>query len=182
MRNLDESMKLLRKYVQNENLIKHMLSTMVSMEALAKKFNEDELLWKTVGLLHDIDYEETRNDSEKHGIIGKEILLREGYSEIVADAVESHVGHTVRDTKLKKAIYSIDPLTGIIVATALIMPDKKINTVQPKSVKKRLKEKRFAAGANREPIYESSELGLELDEFIEIVLNAMKSISNELGL
>ncbi|MCD6578788.1 HDIG domain-containing protein [bacterium] len=181
-RTIEESMKLLREYVKNENLIKHMLSTMAAMGGLAKKFGEDEHLWKTVGLLHDIDYEQTVNDPKNHGKIGKEILLKEGYPQIVADAVEAHVGMTPRDTMLKKAIYSIDPLTGIIVATALIMPDKKINTVKAKSVKKRLKEKRFAASANREPIYESSEMGLELDEFIDIVLNSMKSISNELGL
>lgn len=182
MKSLEESMELLKKYVKNDHLIKHMLSTMAAMGALAKRFGEDELLWKTVGLLHDIDYEQTVNDPKNHGKIGKEILLKEGYPQIVADAVEAHVGMVPRDTMIKKAIYSIDPLTGIIIATALIMPDRKLNSVKAKSVKKRLKEKRFAASANREPIYQSSEMGLELDEFISIVLDAMKSISNDLGL
>ena len=182
IKTIEESEKLLYKYVKNKNLIKHMFATMAAMERLAKYFNEDLLIWKTVGLLHDIDYELTKDEPENHGKIGRKILLEEGYPSLIADAVEAHVGHSKRDSLLKKAIYSVDPLTGIIVATALVMPDKKLQSVKVKSVKKRLKEKRFAASADRQPIYNSVEMGLELETFIKLVLNSMQEISDRLGL
>ncbi len=182
MKEYEYSLQLMGRNVKNVNLRKHMLSCAAAMEALARLFNEDTLLWKTVGILHDIDYELTSDDFSFHGIRGKQLLKEEGYSDTVCDAVEAHVGNTPRETKLKKAIYSVDPLTGIIVACALIRPEKKLGPLDVEFVKKRMTEKRFAANASRQPIYDSVELGITMEEFIGTVLDSMKGISADLGL
>jgi len=170
--------------VENENLIKHMLATEAIMRALANHLGEDEEEWGLTGLLHDIDMELTGGDMSQHSKLGADLARELGASETVAHAVLCHnEAHGVSlETKLDKALFCADPLTGLIIAAALVRPDKKLAGVEARSVMKRFKEKSFAAGANREQISQCSELGLELDEFIELGLEAMKGIAADLGL
>ncbi len=182
----EQAINLIKKHVKNRNSIKHMLAVEAVMRALAKRFDEDEELWGLAGLLHDIDMEivDYRNNPEEHGKKGAEILEKEGVSKKVIDAALAHNKATgkKRETDLEKAIHAADPLTGLIVASALIIPSKKINDLTTDSVIKRFKEKSFARGADRETIKCCSEIGLELDKFIEIGLLSMQEISKELEL
>lgn len=180
--NREEALELIRSYVKNKNLIKHMLATETCMRELAKHFGEDEELWGLTGLLHDLDYDKTVNDFSRHGFLTAEILSEKGVDEQILHAIKAHPGHIERESKLDKALYAVDPLTGLIVASALMHPDKKLESLDKDFVLRRFKEKRFAAGANREQIKTCSELGLSLEEFIEIALRGMKRIAEELGL
>ncbi|HDD43970.1 MAG TPA: HDIG domain-containing protein [Candidatus Desulfofervidus auxilii] len=174
----------LKKRVKNKNLIKHMLATEAVMRALAERFGEDKEKWGLAGLLHDIDYEETKDQFEKHSLVGAEILKEMGLPEDVVYAVKVHnpIHNLPRKTKLDKALYAVDPLTGLIVACALIIPEKKLSKIDKDFVLRRFKEKGFAAGANREQIKTCVELGLSLEEFVDIALKAMQKIANKLGL
>jgi putative nucleotidyltransferase with HDIG domain len=175
----------LKEKVHDENLIKHMISVEAVMKALAKKFGEDEEKWGLTGLLHDIDYEETKEDPGSHSIIGSEWLKEMGMPEDIVHAVLAHnARHGVpRTSLLDKALWVTDPVTGFIIAVALVRPDKKIASVELKSMKKKFKEKSFAAGADREQIKAcEQELGVPLDEFLELALNAMQGISDKIGL
>ena len=180
----EEALDSVRSNVENENLVKHMLATEAIMRALAKRLGEDEEEWGLTGLLHDIDVELTEGDMSSHSKLGADLVREMGASEAMAHAVLAHnEGHGVpRDTTLDKALFCADPLTGLITAAALVRPDKKLASVEAKSVRKRFKEKSIAAGANRENIASCSELGLELDEFIELGLKAMQGIAKDLGL
>lgn len=170
--------------VENRNLIKHMLATEAIMRALARRFGYDEEEWGIVGLIHDIDVELTDGDMANHSKLGADLAREMGASEAVVHAVLCHneVHGVLCETKLDKALFCTDPLTGLITATTLVRPDKKLIGVEPRSVRKRFKEKNFAAGAKREQIASCTELGLELDEFVEIGLKAMKEIAEELEL
>ena len=179
---LGKANDLVNKHIKNKNLRKHMYAVQASMKALAKELNEDQALWEIVGLVHDVDYEKTMDNPKEHGKISVEILKQEGYGEEVTGPVLAHVGHVERDNNIKKAIYSVDSLTGLIVACALIKPEKKLELIKTEFVLKKMDEKRFAAGANRESIKACSELGFTLEKFINITLQAMKSISDKLGL
>ena len=180
----EEVLDSIKDNVENENLIKHMLATEAIMLALARRFGEDEEEWGLTGLLHDIDVELTGGDMSTHGKLGADLVKEMGASEAMAHAILCHnEAHGIpQETKLDKALFCADPLTGLITAAALVRPDKKLAGVEPKSVRKRFKEKSFAAGANREQISLCSEIGLELDEFIELGLEAMKGIAADLGL
>ena len=180
----EEALDSVRDNVENENLVKHMLATEAIMWALAKQLGEDEEEWGLTGLLHDIDVELTEGDMSSHSKLGADLVKEMGASEAMAEAILCHnEAHGIpRETKLDKALFCADPLTGLITAAALVRPDKKLASVEAKSVKKRFKEKSFAAGANREQIALCSELGLELDEFIELGLKAMQGIASQLGL
>lgn len=180
--NRDDALFLLRKNIKNENLIKHMLSTEVCMKRLAKEFGEEEDKWALAGLLHDIDYEIIGEDFSKHGLIGEKILEENGLDKEIIEAVKSHPGNYPRTTKMSKSLYAVDPLTGLIVAATLMHPEKSLKAVDTNFVLNRFKEKRFAKGANREQIMSCSELGLSLEGFITICLEAMREISSELGL
>ena len=153
------------------------------MRSLAKKFGGDEEEWGLAGLLHDIDVELTAGDMSRHSKEGAEIVRKLGVSEPVAAAVLCHnEAHGVAPkTNMEKALFCADPITGLITAAVLVRPDKKIAGLEAKSVRKRFKEKSFAAGANRENIARCSELGLDLDEFIAIGVAAMQGISSDLG-
>ncbi|MFC2038786.1 HDIG domain-containing metalloprotein [Chloroflexota bacterium] len=182
--NREDALKAIRENVSNENLIKHMLATEALMEALAGRLGEDKAEWGLAGLIHDIDVELTEGDMTRHGHLGADIIRKMEVDEKIVHAVMAHnetLGIT-RETTLDKALFCADPLTGLITATALVMPDRKLATVKAKSVSKRFKAKAFAAGANRENMATCSELGLELDEFIEIGLKAMQGVAEELGL
>ena len=180
----EEALDSVKVNVENENLLKHMLATEAVMKALAKRLGEDEEEWGLTGLLHDIDVELTKEDTNSHSRLGADLAREMGASETMARAILSHnPAHGVPpETKLDKALLCTDPLTGLITATALVRPDKKLAGVQASSVKKRFKEKSFAAGANREQIATCSDIGLELDEFMELGLKAMQGIAGDLGL
>ena len=180
----EEALDSVRANVENKNLVKHMLATEAIMRALAKQLGEDEEEWGLTGLLHDIDVELTEGDMNSHSKLGADLVREMGASEAMAHAVLCHnEAHGIpRETKLDKALFCADPLTGLIIAAALVRPDKKLASVEAKSVRKRFKEKSFAAGVNREQIARCSELELELDEFIELGLKAMQEIAAELGL
>jgi putative nucleotidyltransferase with HDIG domain len=180
----DDAMELLREYTTNPNLVKHALAVEAAMRAYARHFGEDEETWGIVGLLHDFDYERYP-DLGDHPFKGAEILRERGWPEEIIEGVLAHADHTdePRDTQMKKAIFAVDELTGLIVATALVRPDKKIASVKVKSVRKKMKDKSFAAAIKREDIVRGAEeLGIELGEHIGIVLEGMQEISKQLGL
>ena len=177
----EEALELLKEKIKNKNLIKHCLAVEACMRKLARYFGEDEEMWGLCGLLHDLDYEETKENFKMHGYKTAE-YLKDKVPQVIIDAIISHPGHKERETKMAKALYSIDPLTGLIVACALIIPEKKLGKIDKNFVLNRFREKRFAAGEDRNQIKSCEELGFSLEEFIEICLSAMKSISEKLGL
>ncbi len=178
-----ETLDSVRANVGNENLVKHMLDTEAIMRALARRFGEDEGEWGLTGLLHDIDMELTEEDMSIHSKLGADLARELGANEAMAHAILCHnEAHGIPlETKLDKALFCVDSLTGLITAAALIRPDKKLASLEAKSVKKRFGEKSFAAGVNREHISSCSQIGLEFDEFIELGLLAMKGMAAGLG-
>jgi len=180
----EEALASVKANVENQNLVKHMLATEAIMRALAKRLGEDEEEWGLTGLLHDIDVELTEGDMKTHSKLGADLVKELGASEAIAHAILCHnEAHGIPlETRLDKALFCADPLTGLIIAAALVRPDKKLAGLEANSVLKRFKEKGFAAGANREQISRCSELGLELGEFIELGLEAMQGIADDLGL
>ncbi len=182
----EKALLLIKKYVKNKNSIKHMLAVEAVMRELAKRFDENEEIWGIAGLVHDIDMElvDYHKNPELHGKEGSIILKEEGFSQQVIDATVAHNKETGKEraTLLEKSIYCVDPLTGLIVASTLISPSKKIKDLSTESVLKRFKEKSFARGAERDVISSCEEINLTLQEFIEIGLLAMQKINNELEL
>jgi len=174
----------LTKYVQNKNLLKHMLGVEAIMRGLAERFNQDQELWGLAGLLHDIDYEETKDDPQRHSLRAAEILTELDLPSEVVQAVKVHnyVHGIPRTTLLDKALYAADPVSGLIVAGALVRPDKKLAGVDTEFLKKKFGEKSFAKGANREQIKTCEEMGLDLDTFLDISIKSMQKIAAELGL
>ena len=182
--NRQEAIESIRENVENENLVKHMLATEAIMRALAKRMGGDENEWGMAGLLHDIDVELTEGDMKSHSKLGADLARDLGASEAIANAILCHneMHGVAPETEMEKALFCADPLTGLITAAVLVRPDKKIDSLEPKSVRKRFKEKHFAAGASREQIARCTDIGLELDEFIAIGVAAMKEIGPQLGL
>ena len=180
----DDALASIEANVENRNLINHMLATEAIMRALARRLGEDEEVWGLTGLLHDIDVELTEGDMHSHSKLGADIARELGASEGMARAILCHnEAHGVPcETLLEKALWCTDPLTGLVVAGALVRPDKKLAALTARSLIKRFGEKRFAAGANREQIAKCSEFGLELEDFIALGLEAMQGIAEELGL
>jgi len=173
--NREEALQAVKSNVKNENLIKHMLAVEAIMRKLAVKFGEDEEEWGLAGLLHDIDVEICDNDMSLHSKKGAEMLREMGLSEAIVHAVLTHnTAHGVAcESLMDKSLFCGDPLTGLITAAVL---------VRAKSVRKRFKEKSFAAGANREQIALCSEIGMELGDFITLGVEAMQGIADDLGL
>lgn len=178
----DESLMLIKSKISNKNLIKHMIAVEACMRKLARKFNQDEENWAQAGLLHDLDYDLTKDDFSKHGLVTAEILEEKGVDKKAVEAIKAHPGHYPRNSLIAKALYAVDPLSGLIVAAVLMHPDKKIALVNTQFVLNRFKEKHFARGANREQIKACAELGISLEDFVSICLEAMQKISQELGL
>ena len=180
----EEVLDSIKANVENENLIKHMLATEAIMRVLARRLGEDEEEWGLTGLLHDIDMELTGGDMATHSKLGADLTRELGASEAMAHAILCHnKAHGIPlETKLDKALFCVDPLTGLIIAAALVRPDKKLAGLEAESVIKKFKEKSFAARVNRQQISQCSEIGLELDEFTELGLVAMKRIAADLGL
>jgi len=182
----EKALNILKENLKNQNLIKHSLAVEAAMRELARYFKEgEEERWALCGLLHDIDYEKTKDDPNLHSKMGAEMIRKLGFEEELCDAVLTHnEAHGIKPkTKMAKALFCLDPLTGLIVAATLVLPTKKISDLKVENILNRFKEKSFARGANREIIKKSEEyLGISLKEFIKIVLEAMQKISNELGL
>lgn len=179
----DDALDSIKANVENENLVKHMLATEAVMRALAGRFGEDEEEWGLTGLLHDIDVELTEGEPGFHSKLGADLVQELGASERMAHAILCHneVHGVPHETLLDRALFCADPLTGLITAAALVRPDR-LAGLTTDSLMKRFKEKRFAAGVSREQIALCSEIGLELEEFIALGLDAMKGVSEELGL
>ena len=183
--NKNEALLMLNNKVKTPNLIKHCLACGAAMEELARYFKEDEEKWGLVGLLHDIDYEETKDKPEQHSLIGSEFLQRQGVDKDIVEAVKTHneIHGFAPETKMAKALFCVDPLTGLIVAATLVLPSKQIKDVTTDNILNRFKEKGFAKGANREIIQQcESLLKLSLEEFIGLVLQGMQKIDKKLGL
>jgi len=178
----NEALALIKKHIKNKNMVKHCIAVEGEMIALARHFGEDEKLWGLTGLLHDIDYEETDADPELHAEVGAQMLEKEGLPSELVHAVRAHNEKAPIESRMDRALFAADPLSGLIVAAALMHPEKKLSAMDAGFVLRRFKEKSFAAGANREQIMTCSELGLELEKFVEICLQGMVDKSDELGL
>jgi putative nucleotidyltransferase with HDIG domain len=179
-----EAYAILTEFTQNENLLKHALAVEAAMRHYARKFGEDEELWGAVGLLHDFDYEKYPTP-EDHPVRGAAILRERGYDESIIRAILSHADHTgvARETLLEKTLFAVDELTGFITAVALVRPSKQVAEVTPQSVRKKMKDKAFARNVRREDVVAGAGLlGLELDEHIQNVTQAMRDIAPRLGL
>lgn len=176
-----EALAMVREKVSNPNLVKHMLACEACMRYLARRFEEDEETWGLAGLLHDLDYDLTKDAFDKHGLLAAEMLSGLVPEEVLW-AIRAHADKAPRNTLMAKALYAIDPLTGLIVASALMHPKKSLEALDVTFVMNRLKEKGFARGANREQIKTCEEMGLTLEEFVGLCLDAMKSVREDLGL
>lgn len=182
--NREEALKHVKENIKNKNLLKHMYATEAVMMGLAEKFGEDIEKWGIAGLVHDIDYDTTADDPDRHSLVGGDMLDKLGYDEEIVYAVKAHneVHGLERNSLMDKALFCTDPLTGLIVAAALISPEKKLNAINTQFVINRFYEKTFSKGANREQIKACSEIGLTLEEFISIGLESMRQINHVLGL
>jgi putative nucleotidyltransferase with HDIG domain len=175
---------LLTEFTQSESLRKHALAVEACLRAYARKFSADEELWGTVGLLHDFDYDKYPS-AQEHPYKGNEILKERGYSDEIRRAIMSHADYTgvARETPMEKALFACDELAGFITAVALVKPGKSLVEVEPKSVRKKMKDKAFARSVSRDDIVNGArELGVELDEHIAFCIEAMKGIASQLGL
>jgi len=179
-----EAYKLVKKHLKNKNLVKHTLAVEAVMRRLARRLGEDEEEWGLAGLLHDIDYDETKDDPARHSLVGGDMLAEMGLGAHIVEAVKAHNdAHGLpRETAMARALYAADPLTGLIVAAALIHPDKKLAAINTQFVLNRFEEKSFARGARRDTIDACSELGLSREEFCALGLEAMQGIADDLGL
>ncbi|MFQ6115150.1 MAG: HDIG domain-containing metalloprotein [bacterium] len=177
-----EAFELVKSKISNRNLVKHCLAVEAVMRGLAAHLGEDQDYWGLAGLLHDLDYEETGEDAENHTLVTERILRERNVDEAIIHTIKCHCDKAPRENLMDKAIYATDPVTGLIVAAALMHPSKKLKEVDVPFLLRRFKEKRFAAGANREQIRTCGDLGLSLEEFLRISLEAMQGIDKELGL
>jgi putative nucleotidyltransferase with HDIG domain len=179
----DQAWETLTRYTKSEALLRHALAVEAAVRAYARKSGEDEELWGVTALLHDFDYE-IHPTLDKHPQDGAPILRDEGYPEEIVEAVLSHAEHLAmpRDTELKKTLFACDELAGFIHACGLVRPTG-LDGLEPKSVKKKLKQPSFAAGVHRDEVYAGAELlGVDLDDHIRTVVAAMQPIAGELGL
>jgi len=178
----EKALELMKSHVKNKNLRKHILAVESVMKHLARYFNEDEEKWGLVGLLHDLDYEKTVNDPEKHSLLTVEMLKEYNLPEDMTNAILAHNKKAPITSSMEKAVYCADPVTGMIVACALIHPDKNLDPIDPEFVIRRMGEKRFAASVDREAIKSCESLNISLDQFVKISLEAMRDIRQDLGL
>ncbi len=182
--NRNETLALVREFVKNENLVRHMLAVEAAMRFYAEKFGEDVEAWGLTGLLHDYDWE-IHPTLDEHPQAGVDLLRARGVPEPIIRAILSHADHTgvPRQTRMEKALYACDEITGLITAVALVRPSRSLSDLEVSSVKKKWKDRAFAAGANREEIARASEeFGIELWEHVGNVIQAMRRIAPELGL
>ena len=178
-----EAWALLCEWTQGESLRKHARAVEYAMRSYARQYGEDEELWGIVGLLHDFDYE--RYPDERHPQLGSVELRAKGYPEVVRRAILSHANYldVKRESRLEHALFACDELCGFLTACALVRPDKSFDTLEPASVKKRMKDKAFARTVNREDLWSGAEeLGVSFDEHCAFVIAALREIQEELGL
>ena len=180
--NREEALGLVTEHLKNKNLVKHCFAVEACMRAMAARLGFDPESWGEAGLIHDLDYEMTGMSAELHTEETAKILENRGVDPAVIHAVRAHAGKVPCQAPMDTAMFAIDPLTGLIVAAALMHPTKKIKNIDVDFVKRRYKEKSFAKGARREDIETCRNLGLELDEFIGVCLAAMQGIDAALGL
>lgn len=181
----EQAVELLYKYIKSPNMLNHCFASEVVMRALAQRIGRDEDKWGLAGLLHDLDVEMVKGDMFVHGKETARILNELNIDPEIIDAIRMHNESSSGEKRSKEFQYALaagETITGLIVATALVYPDKKLASVKPKSVVKRMKEKKFAASVRRENILECEKIGIPLPEFVEISLKAMRSISDRLGL
>jgi putative nucleotidyltransferase with HDIG domain len=181
----DEAETLLKRHVKNERMLDHSVASEAVLRALARRLGRDEEKWGLAGLLHDVDFEAVGGDLARHGLEAAPILAEAGVDPEIVDAIIMHneaVCGKSRHTEFQHALAAGETVTGLIVATALVYPDKKIAGVKVKSITKRMTEKAFAASVNRDTIRECETIGLSLEEFVELSLGAMQGIADRLGL
>jgi putative nucleotidyltransferase with HDIG domain len=183
------ALALMQEYTASESLRKHMLAVEAAMRAYAEKFGEDPERWGIAGLVHDFDYERFPNNAhsqtDEHPSEGVRILRSKGYPEDILQAIlgHAHYTNTPRDSRMAKALFAVDELTGLITATALVRPTKSVHEVDARSVRKKMKDKAFARGVSRDDVINGAqELGVDLDEHIAFVIAAMQARSADLGL
>jgi len=184
-----ETVGLMHEYTASDSLRKHMLAVEGAMRAYAGKFGEDKERWGITGLIHDFDYERFPNNAhsptEEHPSEGVRVLRSHGYPEDILEAILGHAQYTntPRVSKMAKTLFAVDELTGLITATALVRPTKSVHEVEARSVRKKMKDKAFARGVNRDDVINGAqELGVDLDEHISFVIAAMKERAEDLGL
>jgi len=181
----EQALELVRQRVKNGNLVKHMIAAGAAMKFLAPKLKGDAIKWELAGILHDIDYDQTVDDFGMHGMLSYKMLQELGIDDSICSAVRAHPAHEQHppQTPMEWALHIVDPLTGLIVAAALMHSTKKIAHIDTEFILRRFKEKRFAAGANRDQILLcENKLSIPLEEFVGIVLKSMQSVSTEIGL
>lgn len=179
----------MQEYTASDSLRKHMLSVEAAMRAYAERFGEDVERWGVAGLIHDFDYEKFPNaahsPTDEHPAEGVRILRGRGYPEDILEAILGHANYSgvPRESRMAKTLFAVDELTGLITATALVRPTRNLHEVEAKSVRKKMKDKAFARGVNRDDVINgAADLGVDLDEHITFVITAMQGIASELGL
>ncbi|MCH2446658.1 MAG: HDIG domain-containing protein [Candidatus Marinimicrobia bacterium] len=180
----EDAWNLLCEYTESDSLRRHGLAVEQVMRKMAQKYGEDEELWAMTGLLHDFDYEKYPT-MEEHPYVGNKILKEKGYPEELTTAIMGHANYTgvLRESLMAKALYAADEISGFMFAVTYVRPSKSIHDVKVKSVKKKLKQKSFAASVNREEVYEGpEELDVTLDEHIQFIIDALKEKAEDLGL
>ena len=180
----DEALELVTSMTQSEQLRRHMRSVEAAMRAYSRKYGEDEERWAVLGLIHDWDYE-SGPTMDLHPMRGIQMLREKGWPEDVLDDIASHADYlsVPRDTNIRKALNAVDEMCGFIIACALVKPDKSLGSVEPSTVRKKMKDKAFARGVHREELVAGAEsLGIPFDEHVENVRDALKPIAQELGL
>lgn len=181
----EQALELLHQYVKNERMIAHSLASEAVMRALARKLGHNEETWGQAGLLHDIDVEVTNADPFTHGLKGADMLLQMDVDEDVVDAIRMHnevATGKERTTLFQHALAAGETITGLITATTYVYPDRKVASVKPSSVVKRMKEKAFAASVKRENIMECEMIGIPIADFAALSIAAMAEIADEIGL
>lgn len=185
----EDALALVHEYTASDSLRKHMLSVEAAMRAYATKFGEDPERWGLTGLVHDFDYEKfpnaTHSPTEEHPSEGVRILRAKGFPEDILQAILGHASYcnVPRETRMAKALFAVDELTGLITASALVKPSKSVHEVEASSVRKKMKDKAFARGVNRDDVINgAAELGVPLDEHIAFVIEAMRGVAPSIGL
>ena len=182
--NRNQALEIVNEFIENQNLVRHMLAVEAAMRFYAQKYVEDEELWGVTGLLHDFDWE-IHPTLEEHPQAGEPILRERNVPDVVIRAILSHADHTgvPRESQMEKALFACDEITGLITAVALVRPSRSLMDLKVKSVKKKWKDKSFAAGANRDEIAQGAEeFGIDLWEHTGNVIEAMRRVAPELGL
>ncbi len=181
----EEALRLLKEHLQNDRLVSHCVASEAIMRKLAERFDQDPDAWGLAGLLHDLDYEATGEDPARHADEGANLLAEKGLDPEILNAIRKHNAEGLglqRETTFEHALTCAETITGLIVATALVYPDKKLASVKPKSITKRMKTAHFARAVNRDRIRECEMIGIPLNDFVALSLAAMQDISDDLGL